>query len=377
MNTTTESFDTIVIGGGQAGLTTGYYLQQQGRSFVILDAHARIGDAWRKRWDSLRLFTPASYSQLVGMPFPAAAKSLPTKDQMADYLEAYAAHFKLPVRTGVRVDRLYRQGGRLVVAAGDLRLEADHVVVAMGNFQRPRVPAFAAQLDPRIRQLPATAYRNPAQLQDGGVLIVGAGNSGAEIAMDVARTQPVWLSGRDTGHVPIRIESWVARYLVVPVLFRIVLHRLLTTRTPMGRKARAELLLHGMPLVRVKPQDLAAAGVKRVARSTGTRDGRPQLEDGQALDVANVIWATGYEPGFDWIDLPGVPGGVPRHERGVVANEPGLYFVGLHFQYAASSGQIQGVARDAAYVVRAIGAGAPREAPQALHGRRNEAASGG
>ena len=356
MTTSSIWHDTIVIGGGQAGLTTGYYLRRQARDFVILDGGQRIGDAWRKRWDSLRLFTPAAYSSLVGMPFPAPAQSFPTKDQMADYLEAYAARFKLPVRTGVKVDRLLKQGGQFVIIAGDQRFEADNVVVAMGSSQKPRVPAFASALDPSILQVPSSAYRNPSQLREGAVLIVGAGNSGAEIALDVACHNPTWLSGRDTGHVPFRIEGAMARYLVVPVLFRIVFHRLLTARTPMGRKARAESLVHGMPLVRVKPQDLAAAGVRRVSRTTGVREGRPVLEDGQTLDVANVIWAAGYEAGLDWIDLPAVTDGQPRHVRGVATEEPGLYFVGLHFLYAASSGQVQGVARDAEYVVRAIGA---------------------
>ncbi|HEY7019762.1 MAG TPA: NAD(P)/FAD-dependent oxidoreductase, partial [Ktedonobacterales bacterium] len=163
-----EHFDTIVIGGGQAGLATGYYLKQQGRDFVILDANARIGDSWRQRWDSLRLFTPARFDGLVGMPFPAQGYSLPTKDEMADYLEAYAAHFQLPVRTGVKVDRLAREDERFVVTAGDQRFEADNVVVAMATFQQPKIPMFAAELDPDIVQLHSSAYRNPSQLREGG-----------------------------------------------------------------------------------------------------------------------------------------------------------------------------------------------------------------
>lgn len=142
MSDPTLSYDTIIIGGGQAGLTTGYYLQQHSRNFVILDASARIGDSWRNRWDSLRLFTPARYSGLAGMPFPAPAHAFPTKDEMADYLEAYAARFELPVRTGVKVDCLSRQGNRFIVTAGDLRCAAENVVVAMANYQSPRLPPF-------------------------------------------------------------------------------------------------------------------------------------------------------------------------------------------------------------------------------------------
>ena len=237
----TERFEVVVVGGGQAGLSVGYHLARRGLRFVILDAHARIGDAWRTRWDSLRLFTPARFDGLAGMPFPAPAHAFPTKDAMADYLEAYAARFALPVRTGVAVDRLSRSGGRFVLAAGARRFEAEQVVVAMSDWQRPRLPPFAPELDPGIVQLHSSAYRNPAQLRAGGVLVVGAGNSGAEIALDVAPAHRTWLSGRATGHLPFRIDGPVARLLLRP-LFRGVFHRLLTVDTPVGRRARPKLL---------------------------------------------------------------------------------------------------------------------------------------
>jgi putative flavoprotein involved in K+ transport len=349
----TEHFDTIVIGGGQAGLATGYYLKQQGRNFVILDANARTGDAWRNRWDSLRLFTPARFDGLAGMPFPAQDYSLPTKDEMAGYLDAYAQHFQLPVRTGVKVDHLSREGDRFAVMAGDQRFEAENVVVAMATFQQPKIPTFAAELDPDIVQLHSSAYRNPTQLRDGGVLIVGAGNSGAEIAMEIIRTHPTWLAGRDVGHIPFRVDGSLAK-LLVPSLFRVVFHRLLSTATPIGRKARPKFLSGALPLIRVKPKDLTAAAVARVPRVAGARDGRPLLEDGSALDVANVIWATGYTPGFSWIDLPVFGEREPLHTRGVVPSQPGLYFVGLEFLYAVSSAMVHGVSRDAEYVARHI-----------------------
>ena len=182
-----ERINTVVIGGGQAGLSVGYHLQRKGVQFVILDASARIGDAWRNRWDSLRLFTPARFSGLDGMRFPADGHSFPTKDAMGDYLETYARHFGLPVRSGMRVERLSRLGDRFLVVAGDQQLEADNVVVAMAGWQRPRIPAFASELNPRIVQLHTFEYRNPSQLQPGGVLVVGVGNSGAEIALDAKR----------------------------------------------------------------------------------------------------------------------------------------------------------------------------------------------
>ena len=168
-----EFFETVIIGGGQAGLTAGYYLSKQNRPFVILDANERVGDAWRKRWDSLRLFTPACFSSLPGVPFEAPAWSYPTKDELADYLESYAERFELPVRTGITVDRLSKVDGRFVISAGESRFEADNVVVATGAHRIPKVPDFAPELDPRITQLHSSEYRNPAQLQEGDVLVVG------------------------------------------------------------------------------------------------------------------------------------------------------------------------------------------------------------
>jgi putative flavoprotein involved in K+ transport len=351
-----ERVQVVVIGGGQAGLSVGYCLAQRGLSFVILEANPRVGDSWRKRWDSLRLFTPAKYDGLIGLPFPAPPFSFPTKDQMADYLDAYATHFDLPVRTGVRVERLWRDGARYIVDAADRRWEADHVVIAMATYQAPRVPEFAQALDPGIVQLHSREYRNPGQLRSGDVLIVGAGNSGADIAMDVAPSHRTWLSGRHPGHVPFRIESWIGR-LVVPILFRVVFHRILTVATPMGRRARPSVISKGGVLIRVKPADLAAASVGRTPRVTGVRDGRPLLADGRVLDVANVIWCTGFHPGMSWIDLPTpVHGadGEPVHERGIVPGEPGCYFVGRHFLYAFSSTMIHGVARDAERIADTI-----------------------
>jgi len=360
---TVERLQVVVIGGGQAGLSVGYCLARYGLSFVILEGNRRIGDSWRKRWDSLRLFTPAKYDGLIGLPFPAPPFSFPTKDEMADYLEMYAKQFELPVLTGVRVDRLWRNGRKYIVDAGDRRFEADHVVVAMATYQAPRVPEFARSLDPGIVQLHSSEYKNPGQLAPGGVLVVGAGNSGADIAIDASRSHHVWLAGRHPGNVPFRIESRVAHF-IMPILFRIVFHRILTVDTPMGRRARPSLISKGGPLIRVKPAHLAAAGVERTPRVTGAPAGKPLLADGRVLDVANVIWCTGFHPGLSWIDLP-TPlygdDGEPVHHRGIVEAEPGLYFVGLHFLYSLSSTMIHGVARDAQRIAKTIAARIRRE----------------
>jgi putative flavoprotein involved in K+ transport len=347
-----ERFETIVIGGGQAGLSVGHELQRRGRPFVILDENERTGDSWRRRWDSLLLFTPARIDALAGMRVPGRGDAFITKDQIADYFEAYAERFALPIRRGVRVDGLSRDGSHFTVTAGDRRFEANNVVVAMANFQLPHVPPFAGELDPGIVQIHSHDYRNPSQLQDGAVLVVGAGNSGAEIGVEIARSHPTWMAGKEFGRVPFRIETFVARNILVRIV-RFVGHHVLTVRTPVGRKLRPKFLAKGSPLVRVKPKDLTGAGIERVPRVAGTRDGLPRLDDGRVLEVANVVWCTGYRPGFSWIGLP-VLGDreEPKHERGIVASEPGLYFVGLRFLYSATSDTITGVRRDARRVAR-------------------------
>jgi putative flavoprotein involved in K+ transport len=371
-----ESFHTIVIGGGQAGLSVGYYLAGQRRPFVILDANRRVGDVWRQRWDSLRLFTPALFDGLVGMKFPAPAFSFPTKDAMADYLEAYARRFELPVRNGVRVERVTRVGNRYHVDAGSQHFEADHVIVAMSSYQVPRVPAFAKELRPDIVQLHSSAYRNPQQLKPGGALLVGAGNSGAEIAVDVVRGHPTWMAGRDTGHVPFRINGLAARLFLMRFLFRVVFHRLLTVRTPIGRRERQKMFAQGGPLIRVKPHDLVAAGVQRVPKVAGVVNGLPSLEDGRVLDVANVIWCTGFGNGLSWIDLPIFDSnGEPRHESGVVRDEPGMYFVGLHFLHAFSSTMIHGLARDAKRIADTVAMRSRTVKAEALDPRLSTAGS--
>jgi putative flavoprotein involved in K+ transport len=361
-----QRFETVIIGGGQAGLAVGHHLATRGQPFVILDANARIGDAWRKRWDSLRLFTPARYDGLPGAHFPGPAHAYPTKDQMADYLEAYVANFDLPVRSGVRVDRLVKEGERFVVTAGDLRFDADNVVVATGAYHTPRVPAFAAQLDPATVQMHSSQYRDPSQLRDGGLLVVGAGNSGAEIAVELSRHHRTWLSGRDTGQEPTRAGSLPDR-LLLPIIWFLA-SRVVNVKTPIGRNVRDQFLdpPRGIPLGRVRRKDIPAAGIERVPRVADVRDGCPLLEDGRILDVSNVIWCTGYVPDFSWIDLP-ILGkyGFPIHTRGVVESQPGLYFMGLLFLSTLSSALVGGVGRDAKHIVKQIAAREPVDRPPA------------
>lgn len=335
-------FDAVVVGGGQAGLAAGYYLKGQGRDFVILDAGSKVGDAWRGRWDSLRLFTPAAYDGLPGMPFPAPRGYYPTKDEMADYLEVYAQKFGLPVRLGRRVESLSRCDGVYLLVAGQERYVAENVVVATGPYHAPRIPAFARRLDPSIFQIHSSAYCSPDQLPKGDVLVVGAGNSGAEISVELAATRRTYLSGRDTG--------WAPAVLLRSRLFWWLIDRI-TVDTELGRKAREFDRQRGTPLVGLGSKDIARAGVVRVPRVEGVSDGKPELADGQALEVTAVVWATGFEPDFGWIGLPIFDGdGYPIHHRGVVGDAPGLYFLGLPFQHTFASAVVGGVGKDARYI---------------------------
>jgi putative flavoprotein involved in K+ transport len=353
----TEPIDTIIIGAGQAGLSAGYHLAQRGLPFVILDADQRIGDHWRERWDSLRLYSPARFDALPGMPFPADAYHYPSAHEMADYLESYARVFALPVLSGTRADAIRPAvDGRpgYVVSAGSRSFEASQVIVATGSFRTPSVPKFADQLDPRITQLHSSDYRRPEQLADGPVLVVGLSHSGADIALEAARTHPTILSGRSHGALPYT-EDWRAR--IGWPLMEFVAGHLLTIRTPIGRKMRQEIRKGGGPLLRVKSAHLDRAGVdRREIRTVGVRDGKPLLADGTVLDVATVVWCTGFRQDYGWIKVDGFAGedGWPVERRGVVSSAPGLYVLGVPFTYAFTSMLVGGAGRDAGYVVDRI-----------------------
>jgi putative flavoprotein involved in K+ transport len=351
---TSEHYDTIVIGAGQAGLATGYHLARQRQNFVILESHERIGDVWRNRFDSLKLYSPAQYDGLPGMPMPMPRWTWPGKNDMADYLEAYAARFELPVRTGVRVDGLAKAGDDYVVSAGDTLLRASNVVVASGGWQTPVVPDFAGRLDPSIVQMHSSEYRNPTQIQPGPVLVVGCAHSGADIALELAKTHPVYVSGPVRGEIPIDIEGARA-HVAAPILWFLANH-VLTERTRKGRAMRQHVRGSGGPLLRVKQAHLDDAGVERYeAKTTGVVDGKPELDGGLVLDVANVVWCTGFRKDTSWISLP-IQGedGWPVQKRGAVEGQPGLFFVGLPFQYAFGSMLVGGVGRDAEGVAKQV-----------------------
>lgn len=341
-------YDSIVIGAGQAGLAAGYYLQRAGLRIALLDAQEEVGAVWRQRWDSLRLFTPARYNGLPGMPFPGERYSLPGKDEVADYLQAYAKRLDLPVRLGTRVTSLRPDAGAYSVStdSGE-ELSARSVIVATGANQQPYVPAFAAALNSQIVQVHSSGYRRPAQLPSGSVLVVGAGNSGAQIALELAEAgRRVVLSGPNTGSLPRRFLGRDIYDWLWPTLMRPPVHTALGRRLMLGR------LFAGDPLVGMSARSLERANLMRVGRTIGVREGLPLLEDGNLdAETVAVVWCTGFRPDFNWIELPvfGLDG-YPLHRRGLVQAAPGIAFVGMRFQYRASSALLGGVGEDAAYV---------------------------
>ena len=342
------SFDTVVIGGGQAGLACGYYLRQNDKRFVILEGSHRVGESWRKRWDSLQLFTPAKFDALPGMQFPAFGLNYPTKDQVADYLELYASYFKLPVNLNSRVQKLKNDGDHYVVETDNSKYTSRNVVVTIGAFQKEYVPEFAKELDPTVKQLHSGMYRNPMQLSEGKVLVVGAGNTGAEIALELARTgHDVWLSGRDVGTLPAmklgRILNGHPYWWVIS--------NVMTIDTPFGRRIRDSILHHGAPLIRNNRKELKKAGVKLISRMIGVLDGQPVFQDNAQDEFGTVIWATGYRPNYTWIDLSVFDDdGLPHHDRGVALKANGLFFSGLSFQTGITSSLLGGAGKDAKYI---------------------------
>jgi putative flavoprotein involved in K+ transport len=366
-------FDTIVVGGGQAGLAAGYYLKKLRQEFLIIDAHERVGDAWRTRWDSCRLFTPACYNGLPGLPFPARPRAFPTKDEMADYLDSYAARLELPCRLGTTITSLKRDDDSYVLTAQGCEFREAIIIVAVG--EDPYIQPYAGDLDPQIRQLHSSEYVRPDQLLDGDTLVVGAGNSGADIALELAPTRRTWLSGNDIAHIPIppshlNLYWWLVHHRIVfgtalakelvnsrGSVLRTVRQLLLqTSETKDARLASAARSPTGGRLVRIRLEDLKEAGVILVPRTCSTVQGLPVLEDGRLLSIANVIWSTGYVPGYSrWIDLPVFNAdGSPEHDHGVVRRAPGLYFVGLPFQRTMATDLIIDMPKHTEYVIEQL-----------------------
>jgi len=341
-----EHYDVVVIGAGQAGLTMGHFLARHGRRFVILEAADSLGAAWRSRWDSLLLFTPRRYSSLAGLAFPGDPDGYPTRDDVIAYLEEYAATFELPVELNAPVRSLEATDETFAVMLEDRHIRADHVVVATGPFQAPNVPAFASELDPEVFQVHSTAYMRPGEVPRGTVLVVGGGNTGFQIAKELSATHDVHLAvgskqkplpqkllGRDlfwwltkTGLINKTVDSRIAR-------------RLQRSDTLIGSSPRELRRRHGVEL---KPRVVAAS------------ERTISFADGSSLDVDALIWATGYRSDYSWIDAPVLGGdGRVKHRRGVT-DVPRLYFLGLSWQHTRGSALIGWVKDDAEFISRQI-----------------------
>jgi putative flavoprotein involved in K+ transport len=341
-----EILDVLVVGAGQAGLALGRHLQQRRLRFLLIDAGDRVGDVWRSRWDSLRLFTPAEHDSLPDLPFPGAAGSHPGKEEVADYLEHYAALFDLPVRSGTRVTRLTRSGAGFEAETTSGVVRARQVVVATGPFSVPHVPAMAQDLAPDVISLHSRDYRRPADLPEGPLLVVGAGNSGVQIADELAasgRTVALAVGTRPRA-VPQRplgrdLFWWLTRTGLIRA----------TVDSRVGRRFRDRELVIGTTW-----RGLARRGVVLRDRAVAASGRTVRFADGGWTDVAAVVWATGFRPDVGWLDVPGaVVDGRPAHARGV-SPVSGLYFVGLPWQHTRGSALLGFVREDAAWLAGVI-----------------------
>jgi len=350
MNTNTQKnlWHTIVIGGGQAGLATGYHLKKRNIDFLILDAEAQTGDSWRRRWNSLRLFTPAWNNAMPGCKFPGDQNTFPTKDEAADFLLEYKEKFELPVLYRARVLMAKKSADGFQIMLKDRMLETQNLVIATGNYTIPKLPAFAKELSGTIRQIHSSEYKSPGDLPEGNILVVGAGTSGFQIAMDLlSEKRRVFIAGKPTAQIPDFILKYFGRQFVW------VNKHILNTGTPMGRKFQAAIMKGGgAPLINISPEAVQQAGVSILPRLNGVQDGWPVTENGEMIEPTAIVWCTGFHPDYSWLDLPGAiaANGYPDTHRGISSKYKGLYFVGSQFQYSLTSVWLGGVGRDAGYI---------------------------
>jgi putative flavoprotein involved in K+ transport len=342
-------YDVVVIGAGQAGLAIGHFLAQQGKRFLIVDAADSVGAAWRDRWDSLLLFTPRRYDSLPGLPFPGDPAGYPTRDEVITYLEQYAETFDLPIELGSPVRSVKTNDGGFSVDLGDRSIEADQVVVATGPFQTPVVPKFAGELAPGVFQTHSTGYRNPSDVPEGIVLVVGGGNTGFQIAAELSATHRVHLSvGSRQMPLPQKLLGrdlfwWLTKFGLLQK----------TVESRLGKRMRDRDTLIGS-----SPRAAKRSGVQIRPRAVSVAGRTVRFADGTELEVDAVIWATGYRNDHSWIN----DGDELQHKRGAT-EIPGLYFLGLQWQYTRGSALLGWVKEDAEYIADRIAACEP-EQPQ-------------
>ena len=343
-----QRYDVVVTGAGQAGLAIGHFLAQQGKRFLIVDAADSVGAAWRDRWDSLLLFTPRRYDSLPGLPFPGDPAGYPTRDEVIAYLEQYAETFDLPIELGSPVRSVKTNDGGFSVDLGDRSIEADQVVVATGPFQTPVVPKFAGELAPEVFQTHSTGYRNPSDVPEGTVLVVGGGNTGFQIAEELSATHRVHLAV-GSRQMPLP-QKLLGRDLFWWLTKTGLIHK--TVESRLGQRLKDRDTLIGS-----SPRELRRRyGVEQKPRAVAASGRTGRFEDGSDVEVDAVIWATGYRPDYSWIDLPIFDDdGRLRHRRGVT-DVPGLYFLGITWQWTRGSALIGWVKDDAAFLAERIAA---------------------
>ena len=341
----------IIIGAGQAGLSTAYHLQKLGIQALIVDAHARVGDVWRRRWDSLSLFSPAKYSTLPGMSFPLPPLSLPTKDQVADYFEAYAKKFGFKMMLGAKVKSLSKTEQHFDLELESEVLNAQIVVVATGAFQTPFIPKFEHPAEVGIRQMHISSYQNPSDLQEGAVLVVGTGASGTQIAAEISQQHKVYLSGPNTPNMPRkRFGKDIYWWLYTTGIMHV------KAKSWLGKRLFKEGIGADALIGKSLAEIVAENKLLRRGMLIDFEAGKPFFENSEtAEDVRNIVWATGFKNDYSWIKLPVLDKqGRPKQTRGKAEEENGLYFVGMKFMYRADSSNMGGVGRDALWIATKI-----------------------
>lgn len=336
--------DVLVIGAGQAGLAMAYHLGKKSASYLLLDSHPRIGDSWRNRYDSLKLFTPRSSNALPGLKMPGDPHGYPSKDEVADYLESYARHHNISVRTNEKVEKVVQESNGFRVTTSQGEWTARNVVVAAGPFHKPFIPQLPGAVSDSVYQVHAAAYRNPSQLQEGAVVVIGAGNSGVQIAAELSATgRDVYLSvGEPMKLLPYQLLSrsifwWLNKLGITRVTVNSKIGRKISKRAPIIGKEIKRLISRGEVKLRQRAQSI---------------DGRTvTFADGTSCEVSNIIWSTGYRNDYSWLQAPGLldQEGKVIHDRGKTP-VPGVYFLGLHWQYTLGSGMLLGVGEDAEYL---------------------------
>ncbi|OMP65635.1 flavin-containing monooxygenase [Domibacillus epiphyticus] len=340
-------YQTVIIGGGQAGLAIGYYLKRLNQSFIILDKNEHVGDEWRKRYDSLALFTPRMYSSLPGLQLEGDPNGFPVKDEIAHYLKKYAELFQLPIQHQTEVTRLWREHSRFQIETNTKMYEAEHVIIASGPFQKPYIPDIARNVSPEILQLHSSA-RNPGDLIEGNVLVIGGGNSGAQISLELSNKRETYLStSQKIKFLPLKIGSksifwWFDKAGIYKA----------PRDSWIGKRIRAS----SDPIIGTELKDALASGaVVQKKRVVEGKDSMIRFQDQSMLEVQNIIWCTGFVLDYEWMEMEGAldDAGQPIHKRGVSQIE-GLYYLGLPWQYRRGSALLLGVGEDAEYIAKHI-----------------------